>query len=123
MDHVDTASASIRGTVDPMGAAFGVVAFLIALVGLLATLGNAGYLAMLGSAAGKRGYAGAPTSDYVRGQRTPAAILAAVALVGLLICAAGGPVLDLVGLVLGAGGGLAGYRALQTTRQRFRAGS
>ncbi|WP_028935599.1 hypothetical protein [Pseudonocardia spinosispora] len=103
-----------------MGAVFGLVAFLIALVGLLAAAGNAGYLTMLSSAATKRGMSGEATAEYVRGQRTTSFVLAGVALVGLLLTISGGPVLDLIGLVLGGGAGLAGYRALEGTRKRFR---
>ncbi|HEY0575283.1 MAG TPA: hypothetical protein VGD73_14370 [Pseudonocardia sp.] len=102
-----------------MGAVVGLIAFLVALVGLLVTLGYGGYLAMLSSAASKRGLTGESTLDYVRGQRTKAGLLAAVALIGLLFTS-GGVVLDLLGLVLGAGAGLAGYRALEGTRHRFR---
>lgn len=101
-----------------MGAAFGVVAFLIALAGFLATVGNAGYLAVLFSAAERRGLSGESTSDYVRTRRGPAALLVLVALIGIVFTY-GGPVADLVGLVLGAGSGLAGYRALDGTRRRF----
>lgn len=102
-----------------MGALFGLVAFLVALVGLLTTLGNAAYLAMLSSAATKRGISGESTLDHVRGQRAKAGLLAVLALIGLL-CTSGGVGLDVVGLVLGAGSGLAGYRALDGTRRRFR---
>ena len=102
-----------------MGVVFGFVAFLVALLGLLVTLGNAGYLAMLSSAANKRGISGEAVLDYVRGQRATAAVLAGVALVGLL-CTSGGPVLDVLGLVLGGGSGLVGYRSLEGTRRRFR---
>ena len=41
-----------------MGAVVGIVAGLIALLGLLVAPGNAGYLAMLNSAARKRGISG-----------------------------------------------------------------
>lgn len=101
-----------------MSAAFGVVAFLVALAGFLVTLGNFGYLAMLGSAARNKGISGQSTASYVRGQRTPAAILLGVGVVALL-CTLGGTVPDLIGLVLGAGGGLAAFRALGVTRRRF----
>ena len=102
-----------------MGAVFGFVAFLVALLGLLVTLGNAGYLAMLSSAANKRGITGEAVLDYVRSQRVTAGVLAGVALIGLL-CTSGGPALDVLGLVLGGGSGVAGYRALDGTRRRFR---
>lgn len=75
-----------------MGAAFGVVAFLIALAGLLVTLGNAGYLAMLSSAAKGKGISGEPTADYVRGQRKTAGILLLVAFIGLAFASAEGTV-------------------------------
>lgn len=102
-----------------MGAVFGVVAFLVALAGLLVTLGNAGYLAMLSSAARNKGISGGPTADYVHDQRKPAGILLLIALVGLALTA-GSTIPDLVGLILGAGSGLAAYRSLGATRQRFR---
>jgi hypothetical protein len=104
---------------EEMGALFGVVASLIALLGVLVTLGNAGYLAMLSSAASKRGVSGESALDYVRSQRALAGGLAVVALVGLL-CTAGGPIADVFGLVLAGGAGVAGYRALSGTRHRFR---
>jgi hypothetical protein len=104
-----------------MGALFGLLAFLVALAGLLVTLGHVCYLAMLSSAANRHGMSGESTADYVRGQRSPAGALAVVALVGLACTVAGGGVVDLVGLVLGGGAGFAGYRALEGTRRRFRA--
>jgi hypothetical protein len=102
-----------------MGTAFGVVAFLVALAGLLVAGGNAGYLAMLGSAAKSRGISGESTAGYVRERRTTAAILLGITVLGLVFTL-GGTVPDLIGLVLGAGGGLAAFRALDGTRRRFR---
>lgn len=101
-----------------MGTAFGVVALLVALAGLLVTLGNAGYLAMLSSATRGKGMSGGPTADYVRDRRKPAGILLLVALIGLAFTS-GGVVPDLIGLVLGAGAGLGASRALGSTRKRF----
>ena len=49
-----------------MGAVVGIVAGLIALLGLLVALGNAGYLAMLNSAARKRGLSGESTALFVK---------------------------------------------------------
>jgi hypothetical protein len=48
-----------------MGAVFGIVAAVIALVGLVVALGHVGYLALLGNAAKKRGLSGGTTTDYV----------------------------------------------------------
>jgi hypothetical protein len=104
-----------------MSAAFGLIALLIALLGVLATLGNAAYLAMLSTAAGRRGAPGMAALDYVRSQRALAGGLVVVALLGLL-CTSGGPVADVIGLILGGGSAVAGYRALNATRRRFRGG-
>jgi hypothetical protein len=104
-----------------VGAVLGLLAFVVALLGLLITLGNAGYLAMLSSAARTRGISGESTLDYVRGRRVTAGVLAAIALVGLLVTS-GGAVLDVVGIAIGAVTGLAGYRELDATRRRFRGG-
>jgi hypothetical protein len=102
-----------------MGSAFGVIALLVAIAGLLVTLGNAGYLAMLSSAARGKGISGEPVGDYVHSQRKPAGILLVVALIGLAFASGDGTALDLIGLVLGAGSGLGAYRALNSTRTRF----
>ena len=53
-----------------MGTLIGIVAFVVALVGLLAALGHVGYLAMLNNAARKRGVSGGATADYVSGLRS-----------------------------------------------------
>ena len=103
-----------------MSALFGILAFLVALVGLLIALGHAGYLAMLSSAANRRGASGRTVVDYVHDQRSMAGGLALIALVGLVCTITGGPVIDLIGLVLGGGAGVAGSRALGNTRSRFR---
>lgn len=105
-----------------VGAAFGIVATVVALVGLLAALGYVGYLAMLGSAASGRGAAGGATADYVGGRWKVAGGTAAVAALGLLLTT-GGVVPDLLGIVLAGGAGLAATQALGSTRTRFRSGS
>ncbi|HEY2204027.1 MAG TPA: hypothetical protein VGH99_06075 [Pseudonocardia sp.] len=97
------------------------VAFVVTLAGLLVTLGHAGYLAMLSSAAKRSGLSGGSTLEYVHARRTPAALLVVAALVGML-CTNGGPVLDVLGLVIAGGAGVAGARALGETRRRFRSG-
>lgn len=101
-----------------MGTVLGIVAFVIALVGLGVTLANVGYLGMLSSAASKRA-GGEPIAQYVRGRWPLAGGLAVAALVALLLTM-GGVVPDILGLVLGAGSGAVAYQALQGTRQRFR---
>jgi len=103
-----------------MSAVFGIVAAVVALVGLLVALGHVGYLAMLNNAAKKRGISGGTTTDYVNGRWKVAGGTAGVALLGLLLTAGGSIPADLIGLLLGGGAGLYAKQALDTTRTRFR---
>ena len=105
-----------------MGAVVGIVAGLIALLGVLVALGNAGYLAMLSSAARKRGLSGESTALFVKERKGVAVGTTAVALLGLLLTLGGSVPVDVLGAVLSAGGGLAAKRALDGTRARFRNG-
>jgi hypothetical protein len=98
---------------------FGIVATVVALVGLLAALGHVGYLVMLNNAARKRGESGGSTSDYVSGRWKVAGGTALVAALGLLLTTCGF-VPDVLGLVIGGGAGLAAKQALDTTRSQFR---
>lgn len=102
-----------------MTTVIGIAATLVALVGLLVTLANLGYLGMLRNAAVKRGAAGAPFVDYVRGRLPVAGGAAVVALLALLLTS-GGAVSDVFGLALGAGAGLVARNSLNGTRARFR---
>jgi hypothetical protein len=103
-----------------MGTVFSIVATLVALVGLLAALGHVGYLAMLSNAAKKRGMAGGTTADYVNDRWKVAGGTAAVALLGLLLTSADPLPIDVLGLLLGGGAGIAAKQALDSTRTRFR---
>ncbi|WP_297661260.1 hypothetical protein [Pseudonocardia sp.] len=103
-----------------MGTVFGIVAAVVALVGLLAALGHVGYLAMLNNAARKRGLSGTATSDYVSGRWKVAGGTALVALIGLLLTNANSVPVDVVGLLLGGGAGIAAKQALDSTREQFR---
>ncbi|MGD9529322.1 hypothetical protein [Pseudonocardia sp.] len=102
-----------------MTTVIGIAATVVALVGLLVALANLGYLGMLRSAAAKRGAAGAPFVDDVHRTLPVAGGAAALALVGLLLTS-GGPVADVFGLLLGAGGGVVARNSLNATRARFR---
>jgi hypothetical protein len=106
-----------------MGAVVGIVAGLIALLGLLVALGNAGYLAMLNSAARKKGLAGERTALFVKEHSKAAAVTTGVAALGLLLTLGGSVPVDVLGAVLGAGGGLMAKRALDGTRSELRSGS
>jgi hypothetical protein len=103
-----------------MGTVFGIVAAVVALVGLLAALGHVGYLAMLNNAAKKRGLSGGSTVDYVNSRWKVAGGTAGVALLGLLMTTSSSVPIDLIGLVLGGGAGLYAKQALDSTRTRFR---
>ena len=103
-----------------MGTVFGIVAAVIALIGLLVALGHVGYLAMLNSAARKRGISGGATSDYVSGRWKVAGGTAAIALLGVLLTRADSIPVDVIGLLVGGGAGVAAKNALDSTRKQFR---
>lgn len=98
-----------------------VIAVLVALAGLLAAAAHGGYLAMLGSAAHRRA-GGAPVSQYVRGRIPVAGVTVAVALLALLLSTGDSAAADILAILAGAGSGVVGYQALQTTRTRYRSG-
>ncbi|MCO1654893.1 hypothetical protein [Pseudonocardia humida] len=102
-----------------MGAAVGVIAFVIALVGLVAALGHVGYLAMLNSAARKRGASGQYAIDYVGGRWKVAGITSAVAAFGLLLTS-GGLAPDVLGMIISGGAGVVAQQQLESTRKKFR---
>jgi hypothetical protein len=104
-------------------AAIAVSTGFVALLGLLVALGNAGYLAMLNSAARKRGISGESTALFVKERRGVAIGTTAVAALGLLLTLGGSVPIDVVGALLAAGGGVAAKRALDGTRERFRGGA
>jgi hypothetical protein len=106
-----------------MAGTVGIVAGLIALLGLLVALGNAGYLAMLNSASRKRGLSGESAALFVKERCGVAVGTTAVAALGLLLTLGGSVPVDVLGAVLAAGGGVAAKRALDGTRDRFRGGA
>lgn len=114
--------ASVAGTghTDGMASVLHLLAVLAALAGLLAALAHGGYLALLGSAASRRA-GGEPVSRYVRGRLPLAGVTVGVALLALLL-STGGPVADVLAVLAGAGSGVLGYQALQSTRARYRSG-
>ncbi|WP_026455709.1 hypothetical protein [Saccharomonospora iraqiensis] len=97
-----------------------VLAFVVALAGLLATLAHGGYLAMLNSAATKRA-GGAPVARYVRSRVPVAAGTTGVAVLALLFSLGGVP-LDVLAILLGGGSGAVAVQALRSTQERYRSG-
>lgn len=97
---------------------FGIVATVVALVGLLVAVGHVGYLALLRNAAAKRGAAGGRTLDYVDAHWKVAGGTALVALLGVLLTS-GGMLPDVLGLLVGGGAGVAAKKALDRTRSQF----
>ncbi|MET0189862.1 hypothetical protein EV383_5246 [Pseudonocardia sediminis] len=98
----------------------GIIAALIALAGLLAALGHVGYIAMLQNAANKKGLSGGEVATYAKSRWPVAGGAAGVSLIGLLIVTSSGSFGgDLFGLILALGGGVVGYKGLQTERNRY----
>ncbi len=97
-----------------------VIAIIIAVVAVIATLVHAGYLAMLNSAANKRA-GGAPVAQYVRSRWPIAGITLAGALLGWLLTNGNG-FADVLAILLAGGSGVTATKALQSTQQRYRTG-
>ena len=96
------------------------IAIILAIAAVVATLAHVGYLAMLNSAATKRA-GGAPIAQYVRSRWPIAGITTAAALLGWLLTN-GGDFADTLAILLAAGSGLTATKALQSTQQRYRTG-
>lgn len=98
------------------------IAALIAIAGLLAALAHDAYLAMLGSAANKKGLAGAPVAQFVRTRWKTAILTTAGAAIGLLIT--GGDTLgaDVVGALIAGGSGLVAINGVQRTHKQLNSG-
>ncbi|GAA3664814.1 hypothetical protein GCM10022267_58820 [Lentzea roselyniae] len=100
----------------------GIIAVLIAIAGLLAALAHDAYLAMLGSAANKKGLAGAPVAQFVRTRWKTAILATAGAAIGLLITGGDSFGADLVGALVAGGSGLVAINGVQKTHKQLNSG-
>lgn len=95
----------------------GLLASIVAILGVLAAVGYGGYLFMLQSVAAKRPGAAHLAAD-ARGRLPAAGGLTLVTLVGLLFTS-GGIAPDVIGLLLAGGAGFAATTQWQAARRRL----
>lgn len=100
----------------------GLIAALIAIAGLLAALAHDAYLGLLGSAANKKGLAGAPVSQFVRSRWKIAIITTVGAVIGLLITNGDTVSADVIGAIVAGGSGLAALNGVQKTHKQLNSG-
>ncbi|MGH3431967.1 MAG: hypothetical protein ACRDQB_03925 [Thermocrispum sp.] len=104
-----------------MGTIVNVIAVVIAIVSVAATLGHSAYLALLNSAANKRA-GGAPVAQYVRGRWPIALGTTAVALVAWLMTSADSIPVDVLAILVAGGSGAVAAKSLRATQERYRIG-
>ncbi|RLK60921.1 MULTISPECIES: hypothetical protein [Actinokineospora] len=95
------------------------IAVLVAVIALVAALGLVGYLALLNSAARKRGASGNAVATYVRSRWPVAGITTAGAALAWLLTSGGG-FLDVVAILIAAGSGAVAGKELSRTMERYR---
>ncbi|MCT2588132.1 hypothetical protein [Actinophytocola gossypii] len=100
---------------------FNLIAVVIAIAAVVATLGHVGYLALLNSAANKRA-GGTPVAQYVRSRWPVAGVTTAGALLAWALTAGDAAVVDTLAILLAAGSGGVAAKSLQSTKERYRTG-
>lgn len=104
-----------------IGWVVGLVALLVTLAALAAAAGHAGYLVLLASA-GKKRAGGQPAVEFAKKRAPIAGVTLAVTALALLLSTGDSVGVDILAIALGAGGGAASVKALQSTQTRFRTG-
>lgn len=100
-----------------MGTVIDLIATIVTVLGLLAALGYGGYLLMLSSVASKRPGAAHLATDARK--KVPAAGGLTLGAIVALLLTGGGVPLDVIGLLVGGGVGLASVNQLQAARRRL----
>jgi hypothetical protein len=98
------------------------IAVIVTIVAIVAALAHAGYLAMLNSAAKRRGMSGSTVASYVRGRWPIAGVTTAGALIALWFTSGGG-FLDVLAILLAAGSGGVAMKSLEATQKRYKTDS
>ena len=94
------------------------IAVIIAIAGILAVAGNAGYLLLLDKAAKTRGSAGRPVNDYVSSQWKTVGAAGGAALLALLMTN-GGWFADILAMLIAAAAGTVAVGHLGKVRQKY----
>lgn len=100
----------------------GLIALIVVIVALVVTVGHAGYLALLNSAARKKGAAGSQVAHYVRGRLPVAGAATAGALLAALISTGSG-FADILAILLAAGSAAVAGSAQSAAQKRLGTGS
>jgi|SRR5699024_5944242 len=100
-----------------MGFIINLIAVIIAIAGVVASLGHLGYLAMLNNAATQRA-GGGRIAEYVRGRWALAGGTTAASVIAWLFTM-GGPTMDIIAILIAAGSGTVTAKSLQDAQKKF----
>lgn len=103
------------------GAMLDLIAVIVVIVAVVAVAGFGAYLALLNSAARKRGASGGQVAQYVRGRWPVAGVTAAGALLGWLLSGGSG-FADVLAILIAGGSGAVAGSSLSTTMAKYRSG-